>query len=88
MIAEVATVCEKIKRKRISCGKLAQFEFLDSYHYWTFPQTPGISKLVDVTLDFGRAANAWADACHTLKQLSENSLAEARDITATYFTVM
>mgnify|MGYP003294355683 CR=1 FL=1 len=88
VIAEVATVCEKIKRKKIICGTLAQFEFLDRYHYWTSPKTPGISKLVDVTLNFGRAANAWADACHTLKQLSENSLAEAHDITATYFTVM
>lgn len=88
VIAEVAAVCEKIKQKKIISGTLAQFEFLDRYHYWTAPKTQGIGRLVEVTLNFGRAANAWADACNILKQLSQNSPADTRDITATYFTVM
>ena len=71
VIAEAIAVCEKIKQRNIICGTLAQFEFLDKYHYWTPQKDCGLDRLVDVTFYFGRAANAWADVCNTLKQLSQ-----------------
>lgn len=87
VIAEVATVCEKIKQRNIICGTLAQFEFWDRYHYWTPQKDNGLDRLVEVTFHFGRAANAWADVCNTLKQLSQKSQIDIQNLTATYFTV-
>lgn len=87
VIEEVATVCEKIKQRNIICGTLAQFEFLDRYHYWTPQKGNGLDKLVEVTFHFGRAANAWADVCNTLKQLSQNSQIDIQNLSATYFAV-
>ena len=88
VIAEVSAVCEKIKQRNIICSTLAQFEFLDGYHYWIPQKDNGLDRLVDVTFHFGRAANAWADVCNTLKQLSQNSQIDIQNLTATYFTVL
>ena len=88
VIAEVAAVCEKIKQRNIICGTLAQFEFLDRYHYWTPQKDSGLDRLVDVTFHFGRAANAWADVCNILKQLSQKVQVNIHNLSATFFTVI
>lgn len=83
----VAQVSDKIKKQNILCGTLVRLEFLDGYHYWTPDKHSRVKRLVETTLHFGTAFDAWSEANIILKQLSEKSQTDIQDITATYFSV-
>lgn len=87
VVRAVAQVSDKIKKWNILCGTLVQLEFLDQYHYWTPDKHSRVKRLVEATLYFGMAFDAWGEANVILKQLSENSQADMQDFTATYFSV-
>lgn len=87
VVKAVAQVSETIKKRNILCGTLVQLEFLDQYHYWTPDKHSRVKRIVETTLHFGMAFDAWGEANVVLKQLSENSQADIQDFTATYFSV-
>lgn len=87
VVKAVKRVSERIKKQNLLCGTLVRLEFLDCYHYWTPDKYSRIKRLVEATLYFGTAFDAWREANVILKQLSENSQADMQDYTATYFSV-
>jgi hypothetical protein len=87
VVKAVAQVSETIKKRNILCGTLIQLEFLDQYHYWTPDKHSRVKRIVETTLHFGMAFDAWGEANVVLKQLSENSQADIQGYTATYFSV-
>ena len=87
VVKAVKRVAERIKKQNLLCGTLVRLEFLDCYHYWTPDKRSRVKRLVETTLYFGTAFDAWREANVILKQLSENSQADMQDYTATYFSV-
>lgn len=87
VVKAVKRVSERIKKQNLLCGTLVRLEFLDCYHYWTPDKRSRVKRLVETTLYFGTAFDAWREANVILKQLSENSQADMQDYTATYFSV-
>lgn len=78
----VEQIAGEIKKQNILCGTLVQYEFWDRYHYCISP-----NRMIETALRFGMAFDVWAEANDILKQLSENSHTNLRDLRAVYITV-